>query len=382
MLRFLQRAGAPLAVPRLRHTLRFVAQARAAPPPRSLLDMCQAAAPRILAAPAEGETVAAAAVYAQRCGSFVVAVNRALASSAGQPSDAVLLELDAPLLAIALPLVTRAQRGAAQQAWLSRDAKLMLASWVTRCAGDVAAAHHAEIFVAAMRLQLPCEAVALTRMARNAVKAPALAALPSGRAAVTLLTAISRAFAQSNIDPPNVAPLIARMHIKGATVDAEGALRVLTALSRLRDRRFSESTFTFSLRVAHGIDGLSTAAVLQLLGVFSRGVNVSDRCAEAMVAAAAARAPAMTAAEVGRCCAALVRCHKAPERRRVLLDVCGSDMRRLLPALVGRTERLVGGFDLEQARAVVACLELYKQRSSLIFSRLSTVVKTGDHASP
>ncbi|AAZ10659.1 hypothetical protein, conserved [Trypanosoma brucei brucei TREU927] len=159
----------------------------------------------------------------------------------------------------------------------------------------------------------------------------------------------------------------------GATLDSRQSLTVLSSMVRLRERSSVDVVRCISRRATVTVNSYTVRDVIYAL----EAISLLNCCHEAYAGAVLDRCTVLCVelkpTELGSVCKYVALLNVSRANNSIAL-ACARELRRLLPALLSRTEALLGRFSLRDARCVLRCLEQHNVRHSVVFSRLTPLV--------
>ncbi|KEG15438.1 hypothetical protein DQ04_00071060 [Trypanosoma grayi] len=155
-----------------------------------------------------------------------------------------------------------------------------------------------------------------------------------------------------------------------AKLDSRQSLTVLSSLLRLRERHGVEVVRAVSRRATDHVATYTPRDVVYAL----EAIALLNCCHEAYTGAVLDRCTELHAVlqptELGSICKYVAMLNSSRTNNDAALS-CAKELRRLLPALLNRTEQLLGRFSLRDARCILRCFEQHKIHHSVVFSRLT-----------
>ncbi|KAG8349101.1 hypothetical protein ERJ75_000712900 [Trypanosoma vivax] len=163
------------------------------------------------------------------------------------------------------------------------------------------------------------------------------------------------------------------LRLPAAPLSARQSLVVLSSLLRLRRRNSDDVVCIVSRRAAESVATYTARDVIYALEAIALLDSCHEKYAGAVLNRCTTLCPVLKPADLGSICKYVALLNTSRYGNDTALS-CASQLRRLLPALLERTEALLGRFSVRDAHYVLRCLEQHKVHHSVVFSRLSPLV--------
>ncbi|KAH9577273.1 hypothetical protein LSM04_001635 [Trypanosoma melophagium] len=158
--------------------------------------------------------------------------------------------------------------------------------------------------------------------------------------------------------------------LPSAKLNSRESLTVLSSLLRLRERHGVDVARAVSRRAIAYVETYTAKDVIFAL----EAIALLNCCHEAYTGAVLDRCTSLHTQlqphELGSICKYIAMLDSSRVSNDTALS-CAKELRRLLPALLIRTEELLGRFSLRDAQCILKCFERHKLHHSVVFSRLT-----------
>ena len=258
--------------------------------------------------------------------------------------------------------------------YFSDDALIVLSAWLSTAEASVTCPRD--------RLMLLTAAVQLE--VGDVRTLHALARSVCGKAAVSrwstselckVVHVVSLALKRRKATPPDLTYVLAAIAAqKDLTV--YDALRVLTALVRIRERRCWDVADTVSRRLAAKVDSFTNSELVFAIEIVALLDGCNEQFAVRVIDSCVTRASSFSPKNVADVCKYIAIIGKSSTRGDLANSILSRGLRRLLPALVQRADALLGKFSLRDARCVMRCFQAFDMRHSIVFSQLTPLISS------
>ena len=272
----------------------------------------------------------------------------------------------------------RSQRD--HDALISRELRSALENWMTSCGANVETDAASCIYVCGCLLNIGSPS--LRRCFLRRACTPSVIRSLSSEELVELLHCISVDFDRHPSPLPDLSSLILRItqaaasSENGCSLSSHDILRVLTALVRLKEKRFWDTVRLLEQRAQKDVASYTPLDLAFAMRACVFLPHTSEGYVSAVLTRCTVVAPSMNGPNLGAVCHYLLRLKFEAGTKLLISSSCAPQVRRLLPAILQRTQLLLGTLSLRDAKNVLACFNAFGVRHSIVFAQLTPFVES------